>query len=93
MCSEVVPRPGTLIERGAIALEVNGQTCQSSDVDRPIWTIREILVDLSRFCHLQPGDLIHTGTPEGVGAVRPGDRVAGRVAGVAEVALTVGAAT
>lgn len=92
VCSEVVPLPGTLIERGAIALEVNGQTRQSSDVDRLIWNIREILADLSQFYHLQPGDLVYTGTPEGVGAVQPGDRITGRVAGVAEVALTVGAA-
>ena len=42
--------------------------------------------------HLQPGDLIYTGTPEGVGAVLPGDRITGRVEGVAEVALTVGPA-
>ena len=84
--------PGQIVEHGAIALEVNGQTKQSSDVDKLIWNIREIIADLSLFYHLLPGDLIYTGTPEGVGAVLPGDHITGRVAGVAEVALTVGPA-
>ena len=92
VCSEIVPMERMVIERGAIALEVNGVTKQSSDVDKLIWNIREIIADLSLFYHLQPGDLIYTGTPEGVGAVLPGDRITGRVAGVAEVALTVGPA-
>ena len=83
---------GQIIDKGAIALEVNGVTKQSSDVDKLIWNVREIIADLSLFYHLQPGDLIYTGTPEGVGAVLPGDRITGRVDGVAEVALTVGAA-
>jgi fumarylpyruvate hydrolase len=71
---------------------VNGQTKQSSDVNKLIWNVREIIADLSLFYHLQPGDLIYTGTPEGVGPVVPGDKITGRVAGVAEVALTIGAA-
>jgi fumarylpyruvate hydrolase len=81
-----------VIENGAIALEVNGATKQSSNVDKLIWNIREIIADLSTYYHLQPGDLIYTGTPEGVGAVLPGDQITGRVAGVADVALTIGAA-
>jgi fumarylpyruvate hydrolase len=90
VCSEIVPMEGVVIDQGAIALEVNGTTKQSSDVNKLIWDIREIIADLSQFYHLQPGDLIYTGTPEGVGAVVPGDRITGRVEGVAEVALTVG---
>ena len=92
VCSEIVPMEGVVIESGAIALEVNGTTKQSSNVDKLIWNIREIIADLSQFYHLQPGDLIYTGTPEGVGAVVPGDQITGRVEGVAEVALTVGPA-
>jgi fumarylpyruvate hydrolase len=84
--------PGVVIENGAIALEVNGQTKQSSNVDKLIWNIREIIADLSTYYHLQPGDLIYTGTPEGVGAVVTGDTITGRVEGVAELALTIGAA-
>ncbi|QBM30446.1 fumarylacetoacetate hydrolase family protein [Hydrogenophaga pseudoflava] len=90
VCSEIVPMQGVVIGRGTIALEVNGATKQSSDVDKLIWNIREIIADLSLFYHLQPGDLVYTGTPEGVGAVVPGDRITGRVEGVAEVALTIG---
>ena len=92
VCSEVVPMPGVVIESGEIALAVNGATKQQSDVDKLIWNIREILVDLSQFYHLQPGDLIYTGTPEGVGPVVAGDRITGHVAGVGTIALTVGAA-
>ncbi len=92
VCSEIVPMPGVVIEKGAIALEVNGETQQSSDVDKLIWNIREIIADLSTYYHLQPGDLIYTGTPEGVGAVVAGDKITGRVEGVAEVALTIAAA-
>jgi fumarylpyruvate hydrolase len=92
VCSEVVPMAGAIIDQGEIALEVNGATKQKSDVDKLIWNVREIIADLSLFYHLQPGDLIYTGTPEGVGAVVPGDKITGHVAGVGEVALTVGAA-
>lgn len=90
VCSDIVPMEGVVIDSGAIALEVNGQSKQSSDVDKLIWNVREIIADLSLFYHLQPGDLIYTGTPEGVGPVVAGDKITGRVAGVAEVALTVG---
>jgi fumarylpyruvate hydrolase len=92
VASEVVPMPGVVIERGAIALQVNGQTRQASDVDKLIWNIRELIADLSTFYHLQPGDLIYTGTPEGVGPVQPGDRIDGRVEGVGEIVLHVGPA-
>jgi fumarylpyruvate hydrolase len=84
--------PGHVIEGGEIALEVNGVTKQKSDVSKLIWNVREIIADLSLYYHLQPGDLIYTGTPEGVGAVVAGDKITGHVAGVGEVALTVGAA-
>ena len=92
VCSEIVPRPGVVIDSATIALEVNGVTQQSSNVDKLIWSIREIIADLSTYYHLQPGDLIYTGTPEGVGAVHPGDQITGRVQGVADIALTIGAA-
>lgn len=92
VCSEIVPMPGVVIEKGEIALSVNGQTKQHSNVDKLIWNIREIIADLSLFYHLQPGDLIYTGTPEGVGAVVAGDRIDGRVEGVGEIVLNVGPA-
>ena len=92
VCSEIVPMPGVVMEDAVIALEVNGQTKQNSNVDKLIWNIREIIEDLSLYYHLQPGDIIYTGTPEGVGAVLPGDTITGRVAGVAELSLRIGAA-
>jgi fumarylpyruvate hydrolase len=92
VCTEIVPQPGVVMERGAISLAVNGQTKQSSDVSKLIWNIREIIEDLSQFYHLQPGDLIYTGTPEGVGPVVAGDHITGQVEGVGEIALHIGAA-
>jgi fumarylpyruvate hydrolase len=92
VCSEVVPMPGVVIEQGEIELEVNGEVKQKSDVSNLIWNIREIISDLSLYYHLQPGDIIYTGTPEGVGPLHPGDHVEGHVEGVAIVRLTVGEA-
>ena len=54
--------------------------------------VREQIADLSLFYHLQPGDLIFTGTPEGVGPVVAGDRLEGRVEGVGEIVLNIGPA-
>ena len=90
--SEVVPMAGTVLEQGALALSVNGQERQRSDLSKLIWNIPELIEDLSKYYHLQPGDLIFTGTPEGVDALQPGDRVEGSVAGVGEITLTVGPA-
>jgi fumarylpyruvate hydrolase len=84
--------PGVALERGAIALQVNGQPRQASDLDKLIWNVRELIADLSSFYHLQRGDLIFTGTPEGVGPVQPGDRLQGRIEGVGEIALEIGPA-
>ena len=92
VCSEIVSMPGVVLEKGAIELAVNGQTRQSSNIGQLIWNIREIIADLSTYYHLQPGDLIYTGTPEGVGPVVTGDRITGRVEGVANVSLNIGAA-
>jgi fumarylpyruvate hydrolase len=92
VCSEIVPMQGQIIDSGAIALEVNGQTKQSSDVNKLIWNVREIIADLSLFYHLQQGDLIYTGTPEGVGPVVSGDTITGRIAGVADISLKIGPA-
>jgi fumarylpyruvate hydrolase len=61
-------------------------------VNKLIWNVREIIADLSLFYHLQPGDLIYTGTPEGVGPVLPGDKITGHVAGLTGIELTIGAA-
>lgn len=90
--SEIVPMPGKVLETGTLTLSVNGQPRQTSDLDKLIWNIPELIEDLSKFYHLQPGDLIFTGTPEGVGALQPGDRIDGSVAGVGEIVLNIGPA-
>ena len=75
---------------GRIELRVNGQTRQSSDLSLLIHGVPEVIAHLSTFYHLQAGDLIYTGTPEGVGAVRPGDEIAGSIEGIGTIALTIG---
>lgn len=67
---------------GRIALAVDGEVRQAGDLAQMIWTVDEIVAELSRFDALLPGDLIMTGTPAGVGAVRPGDRLQAEIAGV-----------
>ena len=92
IATEIVPMPGQVIRSGAIELSVNGQVKQQSNLDKLIWSIPEIIADLSLYYHLQPGDLIYTGTPEGVGAVVAGDHITGRVEGVGAITLTIGPA-
>ena len=82
---------GIVIDKADLSLSVNGQVKQHSNVDKLIWDIREIIADLSLFYHLQPGDLIYTGTPEGVGAVVSGDKIEGQIEGVGTISLNVGA--
>ena len=91
--SPLVPVAQTgIVNAGAISLDVNGQLRQSGDLADQIWNVAEVIANLSRLYHLQPGDLIMTGTPEGVGAVEVGDVLEGRIAGVGEVKLTLTAA-
>jgi fumarylpyruvate hydrolase len=90
--AQIVPMPGHVMDHGELAMTVNGQQRQKSDIDKLIWNIPELIADLSLFYHLQPGDLIFTGTPEGVGPLQPGDRIDGRIDGVGEIVLHVSAA-
>jgi fumarylpyruvate hydrolase len=89
--SEIVPLQGVLLARGRIELAVNGQTRQTSGLDKLVWNVAELIADLSGFYHLEPGDLVFTGTPEGVGPVGAGDRLRGHIEGVGEIALDIGA--
>lgn len=75
---------------GRIELQLNGETRQASDVSQLIHKVPDIIAHLSTFYHLQPGDVIYTGTPEGVGPVKPGDTIAGSIAGIGTIALTIG---
>ena len=72
-----------------IYLEVNGETKQDATLAELIHTVPEIIMDLSRYYHLRPGDLILTGTPAGVGPVVAGDRITGGIDGLDPIALTL----
>lgn len=77
------------IEHADIWLQVNGQDRQRSNLDKLIWNIGEIIEHLSTAWELRPGDLIYTGTPEGVAAVVAGDTLEGGVTGLSPIRLKV----
>ncbi|HSY46394.1 MAG TPA: fumarylacetoacetate hydrolase family protein [Steroidobacteraceae bacterium] len=79
-------------ERGRIWLKVNGETRQDADISDLVWDVPQIIAALSRLYTLQAGDLIFTGTPSGVGPLRPGDRLEGGIEGLAELRNTISAA-
>jgi fumarylpyruvate hydrolase len=80
------------VEKAALWLQVNGQDRQRSDVSKLIWNIAETIEHLSAAWDLQAGDLIYTGTPEGVAAVVAGDQMVGHVDGLTPITVNVGAA-
>jgi fumarylpyruvate hydrolase len=63
---------------------------QSGDLSQLVWNVPEIISNLSQHCALKAGDLIFTGTPAGVGPVKPGDRMEGAIAGLGTVHVTIG---
>ncbi len=73
----------------AISLQVDGEDRQRSDIDQLIWSVAETVSYLSRFFELRPGDLVFTGTPEGVGAVERGERMLGAIDGLGELSVRV----
>ena len=73
------------VAHAEIYVQVNGQDRQRSSVSQLIWNIAETIEHVSAAWELQPGDLIYTGTPEGVGAVVAGDTMVGEVAGLGEL--------
>ena len=79
--------------RGAITLDVNGQRRQSGDLADMVWDVPNVLAFLSKLYRLEPGDLIFTGTPAGVGAVVLGDRLDGRIEGLTPLSIEIVAAT
>lgn len=74
---------------GRIELRVNGEIKQNADISELIHKVPEVLAHLSGFYHLRPGDLIYTGTPEGVGPVKPGDVLEGAIDSVGTIMLTL----
>jgi fumarylpyruvate hydrolase len=75
-----------------ISLDVNGERRQAGSTATMTWPVPELIAELSRYFELQAGDLIFTGTPPGVGPLRPGDRVACRVEGVASLEFEIAGA-
>lgn len=84
----IVPS-ATPLGAGAITLDVNGTRRQTGDLSEMIWSVPEIIAELGRLFTLQPGDLIFTGTPSGVGPVVRGDRLHAEIAGVGSLAVDV----
>jgi fumarylpyruvate hydrolase len=72
-----------------IALDVNGKTRQSSNIAKLLWPVAECISYLSQYEALEPGDILFTGTPEGVGAVVPGDSLRGSIAGLGEIQVSI----
>jgi fumarylpyruvate hydrolase len=74
---------------GAISLKVNGEVRQDGKLTDMIWSVAEVIAQASKLWRLEAGDLIFTGTPNGVGPLNRGDQVLGEIDGVGEVAFTV----
>ena len=77
------------VNQAEISLQVNGADRQRSNVAKLIWNVAETIEHLSAAWELQPGDLIYTGTPEGVAAVVAGDVLVGQVAGLSSLQIKI----
>jgi fumarylpyruvate hydrolase len=89
-CTAIWPADKTGHPRmGAVWLEVNGERRQTGDISEMIWDIPSQIAYLSRLWELKAGDLIFTGTPSGVGAVKKGDRLRGHIDGIGDLEVTV----
>jgi len=80
---------GKHIGKGSIWLKVNGEMRQQGDIADLIWSVPEVIAELSTLFELAPGDLIYTGTPAGVSTLKPGDRIEGAVAGLDTLVTTL----
>lgn len=87
---EIIPKADTgVLEQAGISLQVNGTQRQNSDISQMIWSVPEIISELSRLFVLHAGDIIFTGTPSGVGPVQPGDKLQAAIEHVGELSLQV----
>ena len=77
------------VNNAEISLQVNGGDRQRSNANKLIWNVAETIEHLSAAWELQPGDLIFTGTPEGVAAVVPGDTMVGGIGGLGTLSVKV----
>ena len=77
------------IHSGEISLNVNGEVKQKSDITHLIWSVNETIANLSTLFELHPGDLIFSGTPDGVGPVKAGDTMHGFIQGLSSISVKV----
>ena len=90
-CSAIMPLAVTgILSEGTVSLAVNGEQRQHGNINQMIWKVPEVISRLSELFVLQPGDLIFTGTPAGVGPVMPGDRIEANIEGPGLLNITVG---
>ena len=78
--------------KGRIALKVNGKLRQNGDLAQMIWNVPEVIAKLSEMVELAAGDIIMTGTPSGVAATLPGDKLECEIEGVGSLTVTIGPA-
>jgi len=83
--------PGAPPPSGRIALTIDGDPRQAGDLSHMIWSVAEVIAELSTYVTLAPGDLIFTGTPSGVGPIRAGEAVRGEIDGVEPVEIVFSA--
>ena len=88
-CAPLSRAGGQALDGAAIWLKVNGETKQHSDLSKLIWSVPEIISVLSSYVELAPGDLIYTGTPEGVGPVVAGDTMQAHIDGLPGLQVTI----
>jgi len=84
----VVADPEHLPDDASVSLRVNGETKQSSDISQLIFSVPELIEEISTYMTLEPGDVISTGTPSGVGGLEDGDEVAVEIEGVETLEFT-----
>ncbi|MET3370115.1 UNVERIFIED_CONTAM: fumarylpyruvate hydrolase [Jeotgalibacillus campisalis] len=89
-CGPILPKDSLQNpENGTLVLRVNGEDRQRTNLQLMIWSVPEILARLSELYTLEPGDLIFTGTPAGVSAVGPGDRITVEITGLPTLTVTI----
>ncbi|MFK4788695.1 fumarylacetoacetate hydrolase family protein [Microbacterium sp. ZW T5_56] len=89
-CGTILPRERVVgIESGTLSLTVNDEQRQRTTFDLMIWSVPEIITRLGELYTLQPGDLIYTGTPAGVSAIHPGDRLTVQITGLPELSISI----
>ncbi|QDY68634.1 fumarylacetoacetate hydrolase family protein [Qingshengfaniella alkalisoli] len=88
VCGELCPIAQTgLLSDGPIRTKVDGKLRQDGNISDMVWSIPELISELSALVELAPGDLIYTGTPAGVGSIRPGQSCTVEIAGLPKVSI------